>query len=424
MRIKAIDISKLAIYGIFLNYYCYNILTGSLIPMGTYLFFGVAILGIAFEMGNRPIKFGFEIKCWIGYFFSALITSVVAYSPSQAIDSLFKFIQRLILIILITLICEYEKSIIYAIRLLATTAVTCAFSSLLMMNDFSQKLKMSSGAVVSTNDIGSIMAFGCFAILFVFGIGKKSKVYQTVLKLTYIVAALSVIMIAGSRKSSLAIIITFVLMFVFCWRDYFKKMTGLQFVGILIIAVVTISVIYIYIWPYFEDTNMYARLFGRRVDDTAASDEIRIELYVTAIKDFFSHFLFGLGFDNYSTYHGGMYTHSTYVEPLACSGVFAFLYLIPYVHILINQIKLSFSKEEVYSKTNRVFQKEMLAFYIAFLFVGIGIPYLYKDIPCIVLAMYVSWQKISLDELGLQSYSKNGGNRYGENSNKSIAGYS
>ena len=71
-------------------------------------------------------------------------------------------------------------------------------------------------------------------------------------------------------------------------------------------------------------------------------------------------------FNNYDYVHFN-YTHSTYVEPLACSGIFGLLYLIPYGHILINQIKLSFSKEEIYSKTNRVFQKQMLAFYIAFL---------------------------------------------------------
>ena len=62
----------------------------------------------------------------------------------------------------------------------------------------------------------------------------------------------------------------------------------------------------------------------------------------------------------------------------------------------------------------------MLAFYIAFLFVGIGIPYLYKDIPCIILAMYVSWQKISFDELGINTYYKRGTNVNRRITNKSV----
>ena len=44
-------------------------------------------------------------------------------------------------------------------------------------------------------------------------------------------------------------------------------------------------------------------------------------------------------------------------------------------------------------------KKELLAFYISFLFVGIGIPYMYKDIPCIILAMFIASQKISFDKI-------------------------
>lgn len=403
MRIRAIDISKLAIYGIFLNYYCYYIIRGSFIPMGTYLFFVIALVGVMVAANKEPIKFCFEINCWIVYFIYSVVTIVIAYSSSYAIEGLIKFVQRLVLIMMIVYICEHEKSIAFAIRLLAVTAVTCALSSLLTMNDFSQKLSMESGANVSTNDIGSIMAFGCFAILFAFGVGEKSKVYKTILKIAYIIAAVSVISIAGSRKSLLAIFILFGLIFVFCGRDYFQKMTGLQFVSILIIGTIAIYVVYTYLLPYFEDTNLYARMFGHKAEDTAQSDNVRVDLYINALKDFWDHFLFGLGFNNYKYLHK-MYTHSTYVEPLACSGIFGVLYLIPYVSILVKQCKLSFSKKEVYTKTDRVFQKEMLAFYIAFLFIGIGIPYIYKDIPCIVLAMFIAWQRISLDELGLKSY--------------------
>lgn len=398
MRVRAIDISKLALYGIFLNYYCYFILVGSFIPMGTYIFLGVAIVGVLVSASNEPIKFGFDIKCWLFYFIYSVITIVIAYSADYAIDGLVKFFQRLVVIILITYICEKEKSITFAIRLLAVTSAACAVSSLLMMNDFSQKLSMSSGASVSTNDIGSIMAFGCFAVVFAFGTGEKSKTYKTLLKIAYILAAISVIAVAGSRKSIIAIVITFALMFVFCWNDYFKKMTSLQFVSIILVSIVAIYVVTNFLLPYFEDTNLYVRVFGRGAERTAQSDESRIELYRTALIDFCNHFLFGLGFNNYFYMHGS-YTHSTYAEPLACSGIFGLLYLIPYVNMFIVQIKLSYSRDKRYENDERLFNKEMLAFYIAFLFVGIGIPYLYKDIPCIVLAMFIAWQSISKSKI-------------------------
>lgn len=263
MKIRAIDISKLALYGIFLNYYCYYIIVGSFIPMGTYIFFATATIGVLFSASYEPIKLDFSIKCWLLYFAISVLTIVIAYSPQHAIDGLVKFLQRLVVIILITYICEKEKSILFAIRLLAVTAVACAFSSLLKMNDFSQKLTMESGASVSTNDIGSIMAFGCFAILFAFGTGNNSKLYKTLLKVGYILAAASVIAIAGSRKSIFAILIMFALMFILCWNDYFKKMTSLQFVSILIVGIIGVYVLVNFLLPYLEDTNLYVRMFGR-----------------------------------------------------------------------------------------------------------------------------------------------------------------
>jgi len=402
INISGINISKLAIYGIFLNYYCYFIIRGSFIPMGTYLFYGLAVVGIMFAAAHEPLKLDFEIKCWLWYGIVSFVTIVVAESTSLVTDGLFKYFQRVLLIILITYICEKEKSIKFAIRLLAVTAVACAAASLLTMNDYSQKLTVESGAGVSTNDIGSIMAFGCFAILFAFGVGNKSKAYKTILKIGYIIAALAVISIAGSRKSILAIIILFAAMFILCGRDYFQRMTSSQFVSIIILGLIAVVFVYNYLLPYFEDTNLYVRMFGRGAERTAQSDEGRLELYKTALEEFFHHPIFGLGFNNY-IYHHGSYTHSTYVEPLACSGIFGLLYLIPYVSILIKQIKLSFSNDPNYVTENRVFHKQMLAFYIAFLFVGIGIPYMYKDIPCIILAMFVAWQKISFDELGLSN---------------------
>lgn len=397
-QFKAIYISEIAILCIFLNYYCFNIIFGHLIPFGTYIFYGIAIIGVLISAYKEPIRFGFDIKCWIGYFLLSVATIPIAMSKKYAIDGLADYLQRLILIILIAYICEKEKSIIYAIRLLSITAAACAISTLLTMNDFRQKLTVSSGASISTNDVGSLMAYGCFAILFAFGVGEKSRLHKTVIKIAYIIAAIVVISVAGSRKSIIAIFILFIAMFLFCARDYFKQMTMLKFIGILIICAVAFYFVYTYLLPNYEDTNLFVRTAGRGAERTAQSDEGRIGLYKTALFDFWNNFFFGLGFNNFTYLHKN-YTHSTYVEPLACSGLMGLLYLIPYVHILVNQIKLSFAKSINPDRKNRTRQKELFAFYISFLFVGIGIPYIYKDIPCIILAMFIASQKISFEKI-------------------------
>ncbi len=399
----SLNIAKLALYGLFFNYYGYFILRGSFIPFGTYIFYGIALIGVMIAGYREPIRFSFNIKCWIGYFLFSIATIPLAYSKSYAIDGLEKFFQRLLLIILIAYICEREKSIGFSIRLLAATGIFAVLSCLFTMNSFSQKLTVSSGAGISTNDIGSIAAFSCFAILFAFGVGEKSRLHKTILKVAFIISAIVIVFVAGSRKSIIAIILMFALFFIFCWRDYFVNMTIPKFITIVVVGVIAYYFVSKYLIPNAEDTNLYVRLFGRGAERTAESDEGRWNLYLRAFNDFKDNFIFGLGFNNFVFLHS-MYSHSTYVEPLACSGLGALLYLIPYIYILVNQFKLSFLETVEPDVKKRVFNKEMLAFYITVLFVGIGIPFIYKDVPCIVLAMFTAYQKLEFDRLTENNY--------------------
>lgn len=394
--ITLLDIAKLALYGIFLNYYCYFILRGSFIPMGTQIFFAVAVACVVATILGEKLYIGSEIKCWIAYAILSFLTVFFAVNTQQALDGLSKYVQRLIIIMMIAYICEHEKSVKFAVRLLAVTAFACAVSCLIMNVDVGKKLTLESGASISTNDIGSIMAFGCFAILFAFGLKEHKGFIKTIIKIGYIVAAVSVIFIAGSRKSILAIIILFVLIFLFCARDFFKNLSVAWLIVVTLLLIIAAFLVYQYLVPMVEDTNLYVRVFGRRAESAAESDASRIGLYVTALEDFASHPLFGLGFNGFNEIHKN-YTHSTYVEPLACSGIIGFLYLAPYVMILVKQIKLIRLNRHYIEE--RIWQKELLAFYISFLFAGIGIPYMYKDIPCIILAMFIASQKISFNKL-------------------------
>lgn len=394
--ITLLDFAKLAIYGIFLNYYCFYILRGSFIPFGTPIFFGVAIACVLATIFQERVIFSKEIVCWIVYALLSLLTAVFAVNPQTAVNGIGEYVRRLVLIMMIAYICEKEESVKFAVRLLAVTAVACAISCLIMNVDVGKKLQLESGATVSVNDIGSIMAFGCFAVLFAFGLKEHKGFIKTIIKIGYIVAAVSVIFIAGSRKSILAIIILFVLIFLFCARDYFKNLSITWIILISILLAVAAFIVYQYLVPMVEDTSLYVRVYGRGAERAANSDEGRIELYNIALNDFIDHPFFGLGFNGFDAVHKN-YTHSTYVEPLACSGIIGFLYLAPYVMILVKQIKLiRLNKSNI---EERIWQKELMAFYISFLFVGLGIPYMYKDIPCIILAMFIASQKISFDKL-------------------------
>ena len=401
--ISLFDFAKLAIYGIFFNYYCYYILRGSFIPYGTVAFYAIAGVCLLISIFNERVKIGTEISCWIIYTVLSLITAIFAVNTQVSLKGLGDYAKRLLLIIMIAFICEKEGSVKFALRLLAVTSILCAISCLIKNVGVGTKLQLESGASISTNDVGSIMAFGCFAVLFAFGLKEHKGLIKTMIKIGYIIAAISVIFIAGSRKSILSIIILFVLFFLFCAKDYFKNLSIAWVVLITLLLLIAAIMVYQYLVPMVEDTNLYARVMGRRAESASASDASRIRLYGVALSDFIRHPLFGLGFNNFAIEHNGMYTHSTYVEPLACSGIIGFLYLAPYVMIFVKQIKLIKLNHD--NLQERIWQKELMAFYISFLFVGIGIPYIYKDIPCIILALFIASQKISYD--ALEGRSKN-----------------
>lgn len=392
-----LDIAKLALYGIFLNYYCYYTIKGSFIPRGTVIFFAVAFICVLVSVLNdRLVYVGYEIRCWMLYACLSFVTVEFAMNSGYAVNSLAKYVQRLIIIMMVAYICEKEKSIGFALRLLTVSSVACAVSVLYTVDDIQQKLSISSAAELSANDVGALMAFGCFAVLFAFGRKKQYSTLTRALKIVFLIMLITIIFLAGSRKSIYAVVIFFVLLVLLCGKDYVKRLPLSQIVMIIILGAIAFSFVNQYLAPHMEETNLYVRLFGRGAEAAAASDEGRWELYVLAIKDFFHHPIVGLGFDNFTLAHGN-YTHSTYVESLACSGIIGFLYLVPYIRMVRGQIYLI--QENGTDNEECLWQKELFAFLIAFLFVGVGIPYMYKDVPCIVLGMFIASQKISRDKL-------------------------
>lgn len=392
--------AKLALYGIFLNYYCYYVLTGHFIPGGTILFLGFACLCVGLDiLGRRNVYIGTEIRCWMLYAVLALITTLLITVDSSDMDfvrDIAKYVQRLLLIMMTAYICEREKSVRFGLRLMAVTAFASAVSILIMLEDVRSKLNITSEANLSANDIGAIMAFGCFAILYAWGRRNRSSLVLSGVKLAGVLCCISVIFLAGSRKSIFAVAVMLMLYILLCLPDSSRYLNLWKFLIGIVIILAAYVIIDTYLIQYVEETNLYRRLFGAAAEGAAQSDEIRVQLYKWALEDFLQHPLFGVGFNQYAELHGN-YTHSTYVEPLACSGMIGFLYLYPYYSMVKKQIQLILRNPK--GSLGRLKQKEIFVYLCMFLFVGVGIPYMYKDTPCILLGTFIASQAISFEEL-------------------------
>lgn len=397
---KILGVAKAALYGIFLNYYCYYVINGVFIPRGTVLFFGLAGLCVGADVLQRGrVYIDTEIKCWIAYAVLALLTSAIVLINSSNmgyISDIGKYVQRTLIIFMVAYICERENSIKFGLRLMAVTAVGLAIAVLSVIGDIQLKLDITSGANLSQNDAGAILAYGCFAVAFGWGRRSHSSLILFSLKTAGVICCLSVIFLTGSRKSIIAVAVMVVLLLLLCFRDYLVKLNFKRFFVVLIVGIVAYLVISETLLPYAEQTSLYRRLFGLETDITVDSDESRIRFYLWALEDFVTHPFFGLGFNQFTKHHGN-YTHSTYVEPLACSGLIGLLYLYPYYLIIKKQLYLiRASKKGSYA---RLKQKEIFVYLCMLLWIAVGIPFMYKDAPCILLGTFIASQTISFREL-------------------------
>lgn len=393
---KILNVAKAALFGIFLNYYCYYVIVGEFIPMGTVAFLAIALLCVGVDvLRQRYIHVGTETRCWIAYAVLAAVTSLLVLGNVSFLGDLVKFVQRTLIILMIAYICQREGTIRFGLQLMAVTAVALAIAVLTVIGDIQLKLDITSGANLSENDTGAILAFGCFALLYSWHKKEKLSLFASILRVAGVILCVIVIFLSGSRKSIMAVAIMAALWALLCFRDYFGQVTLKNIFVVVVVAVAAYLVVSKWLLPFAQQTTLYRRLFESDTL-TEASDEMRLRLIYNALKDFIANPLCGLGFAQYEHHHG-VYSHCTYVEPLACSGLIGLLYLFPYVSITKKQLQLiSLSPR---GSSARLKQKELLIYWCMALFIAVGIPYIYKDAPCIILGTMLAAQKISFDEL-------------------------
>ena len=394
---KILNVAKAALFGIFLNYYCYYVIVGEFIPTGTVAFLAVALLCVGIDvLRQRYVHVGTETRCWIAYAVLAGATSLLVLGNVSFLGDLAKFVQRTLIILMVAYICQREGTIRFGLQLMAVTAVALAAAVFMVLGDIQLKLDITSGAELSENDTGAIMAFGCFALLYTWHKKEKPSVVLSVLKIVGVIACVTVIFLSGSRKSIMAVVIMVALWVLLCFRDYFGHLNLKLILAVVAGSIVAYLIVAKWLLPYAQQTTLYRRLFGLGSAITEDSDEMRIRLIRYALEHFIENPLCGLGFARFENYHG-VYSHCTYVEPLACSGIIGLLYLYPYFTITKKQLQLISDTPK--RSMERIRQKELLIYWCMFLFVGVGIPFLYKDAPCIILGTMLAAQKISFDNL-------------------------
>lgn len=321
-----------------------------------------------------------ELFMWILFAFTSLVLGFfVARNIVLMTDSLLTYIQFLILIYGIVYISIQDNSIDFFIDLFIMFSTVCAITVTFFGVEFSSG-RISMGSNSNPNSVGIIMAIGVCCVLFKLNI---KKIFKSIFLFCIIFLLLYATILTGSRKSFLSIVFILIFWIVFV---AFRKIERTKLKALFLLILLLIAG-YSILYKFFQESILIQRLdelFTR-------GDVTRTGMYKEAIELFKQSPIVGVGFNNYrvlSVY--GTYSHSTYAEALACTGLIGvILYFIPYIILLIKYSILFFNKTlngELISQS-----RVMLGLFCILLFLGIGIIHFYGMSSSIAFGLIIAF---------------------------------
>ena len=342
----------------------------------------VCILMHAYMNNSAILKYiTIELFMWTLFAFTSMAAGIfVAQNTILMANSLFTYFEFLILIYSIVYISCQDKSIKFFIDLFIIFSIVCAITIIFFGVEYSHgRISMSGNS--NPNSDGIIMVIGICCIFF------KMKLKNTrkfILLFFLIFLFLYATILTGSRKSFLSTVIIIIYWILFVAFREVKKAKFKSLLLLVLMFIVGSSILYN---KLFQEAVLFQRL------DVlfTSGDEIRKGMYKAAIELFKQSPLVGIGFNNYRVLSGyGTYSHSTYAEALACTGLIGvILYFIPYIILLIKYSILFFNKTlngELISQS-----RVMLGLFCILLFLGIGIIHFYEMASSITFGLIIAF---------------------------------
>lgn len=350
----------------------------------------VLFLLIHMYQQSTPISNGFtiEIVLWLVFAFSSLfIGYVIVDNKSHLLSSIFTLIQNIIFIIVIVYISKHDENIDYIINILLFLALISALTTIFWGKGYMGGQQISLTAHTNPNGFGILLVTGIFCLLYKLDINKRLNL---ILVLAGIGLIFYVVIIGGSRNTFLAAILLITYWFLFGFGTEIKKGSSSKRIRTVALVVASLTVFVYFILPIFNDTVLLKRLTS--LFEVGAGT--REKMYGEAIQMFLSNPLFGVGYNNYRILSiFGTYSHSTYAEVLACTGLLGgVLYFIPYLSIAFKTIMIIKDKYlniEIKAKAHEIF-----GVFMALLFMGIAAIHFYEIYSIITFAMIISFNKL------------------------------
>lgn len=236
------------------------------------------------------------------------------------------------------------------------------------------------------NTLGAYMLLGIFLLIY-----KKKEIGKWFMPRLFLVLLFMYVTVrTGSRKALIAEGILFVFWIIAYISD--RKSTKMDlktFISFVVLALL-VAVAFKYLISEFVDTEMFDRL-----SNMEGAAEGRWSMYQEAFELWKGHPIFGVGYSQYTVLSSfGTYSHSTYAEILANTGLVGILlFFVPVARLGIDIVKGAFGKG---SHRPRYDYQALLIMCIAELFMGLGQVW-HTDTPHLLLILFIAWRTRSLD---------------------------
>lgn len=213
-------------------------------------------------------------------------------------------------------IAEYKKLLLFYVWFSVLCAITLIVNPIIYKNASVASLnniRYSLSADLNVNTLGMYFVLGawCLLLLMTF-VESKLLVISPIILVLFLYA----IFLTSSRKNLIAFIILVAMWAVVIWIPQNRNKP----IKILCaVVILTIAVIYAYN-IFFVGSSLEYRMNNLFLGADAGND-IRENMYENAFELLKKKFITGFGFGGYAAYYSGVYSHATYAELPACTGI-------------------------------------------------------------------------------------------------------
>lgn len=371
-----------------------TILGAALIGICMYYFIAYEIDLYEFSIKELQIFFVFYAVT----FFTGFIGSFRNFGVSAHINSWIGCFLYFLIVPSIMYIVVTKGDILAFSKWYCIFALICALTLIvnpirsnesLSVND----IRYTIGKALNVNMLGQYFTFGCWCTLLLVTLKPKFRL----LGVASVGILLYAVEMTASRKNLIAILLIAGLWFLMVWFPENKK-NGIK---IIIISVLLAIVSYVVYTKFFLGSTLSLRMGNLFVNESGNRNS-RFDMYEKAFELFRLHPFTGWGFKGYSYFfysNSSAYSHATYAEVLACTGIIGCcLFFGMYIYSIrkvVKMIRFTNKKHELIDE-NRIL-KMILILWFSILFMGLGVIYIYELICYIIFGIlfstirYVEW---------------------------------